>query len=863
MKLKGIIILFLLAEIISAQDKDSLFIPASKDTLIQKNSLSVQDTSKHSKKYDVDAVIYASSSDSLIYDVPNKKMFIYGSGDLKYKTTELKGGKIFVDYDKSELESYGIEDTSDTAKVKMKQTPVLTEEGETYEGSMLQYNFKTTRGYISMAKNQGKDSRYEGEEVKKVDKNVYFIKDGMYTTCDEKNPHTYFTASEMKVIQNDKIVAKWILMWIGGVPLPLPLPIAIIPNQSGRRSGIIIPTYGQIVDRGQYFRNFGYFFALSDYFDLTLTGDYYTKGGYGFRSRMRYSERYNFSGTINAGYSKIKIGEPSDPDRTSQTDWNFSLYHNQQINPTTRLDANLQFMSSNFLSNNAVNYNDLLSQDITSNATFNKRWDESGNSLTINYSRTQNLGSGNIYEMLPSITFTKNQTYPFKRDDVLSSQHQKWYEYIAYSYTGQFLNKRQKVNGDLNIHGGFQHNISLNASPKIGYFSVSPRINYTEKWYNKRLKMDNYIVAKKDTLTGQITYVDSTVEREIKEINYVRTYNFSVSASTKLYGIFQPNIFGIEAFRHTLMPAISYSYQPNFADDNWGYYDSYTKANGSVVRYDKYSGEVFGSVSNGERQSINFSLGNIFEMKMAKDPADTSSTEAKKIQLLNLNASVGYNFAADSLKLSDLNLSYRTQVGDLLSFSGSSSYTFYDFNKGVRVNKFLASESKGLFRLTNFSFSISTNLSGKKAQGKNETSKKNEKEEEGFNAFKKTDYIALYNDEQPKDFSIPWNLSLSYNFNLSKPTPDKFTKYSNLGLNLSFNLTEYWKFTIRGSYDFEQKEVTAPQITIYRDLHCWEFNLVWNPTGYYRGYRFEIRMKAPELQDIKVTKAGGLYSGRR
>ncbi|MFA3781712.1 putative LPS assembly protein LptD [Melioribacteraceae bacterium 4301-Me] len=865
MKWYGILILFLFVNLISAQVKDSLNIPITNTAVSDTSSPKENNIDKKSKKYDVEAVIYATSSDSLFYDVTNKKMYLFGKGDLKYKDTELRGGKISIDYQKNLLEASGVVDTSDTAKVKLKETPVLTENGETYEGKMLLYNFKTTQGYISMAKNQEQDSRYEGDEVKKVNQNTYFVKNGMFTTCDEKDPHTYFTANEMKVIQNDKIIAKWILMWIGGVPLPIPLPFAVIPNQSGRRSGVIIPTYGEISNRGQYFRNFGYFLALSDYYDLTLTGDYYTKGGYGLRSRFRYAKRYDFNGSINAGYSKIIIGEPSDPNRTEQTDWNFSLYHNQDLNPTTRLDANLQFMSSTFLSNNAVDYNDLLSQDIISNATFSKRWDESGNYLVINYSRTQNLQSGNIYETLPSITFTKNLTYPFKSDNSLSTSNQKWYEQIAYNYTGQFVNRRNKINGALSIRGGIQHNLAFSASPKIGYFNVSPRINYTEKWYNKRLKIENHVVAVKDPKSGQISYKDSTVNRDINEINSVRTFDLGVSASTKLYGIFQPNLFGIEAFRHTLIPSISYSYQPNFANDNWGYYDSYKKADGTIVRYDKFNREVFGGAPSGERQFLNFSLGNVFEIKTLKDPADTNRLDDNKIQLLNLTANIGYNFAADSLKFSDLSLSYRTQVGKLFDFSGSSSYTFYDFKDGLKINKFLASEGKGLFRLTNFNFSISTNISGSKKQTPAKSTKKTkeETEEEGFNAFKKADYITLYNDNQPVDFTIPWNLSLSYNYNLSKPTPNEATKFSNLSLNMSFNLTEYWKFTIRGSYDFERKEITAPQITIYRDLHCWELNFTWNPTGYYRGYRLEIRMKAPELQDIKVTKSGGLYSGRR
>ncbi|MDQ7815685.1 MAG: putative LPS assembly protein LptD [Melioribacteraceae bacterium] len=860
--MKSLLIILLLPIYLSAQQKDTSAIKSFPDSLqIAKANSIKSDSTKVKKNRDVDAVVSASAKDSLIYDVKNKKMFLFGSGELKYKQTDLKSGKIFVDYEKNELEAFGIQDTSDTAKVKIKQVPILAEGKDVYEGSRIRYNFKTQQGFISLAKNREETSRYEGEKVKKVDKDIYFIENGMFTTCEEDTPHTYFSASEMKVIQRDKIIAKWIFMHIGGVPFPIPVPFAVIPNESGRRSGIILPNYGQELRRGQYFRNFGYFFAISDYFDLALTGDYYTKGGYGLRSRLRYAKRYDFSGTFNSGYSRVIIGEEGDPNRQEQTDWNLSLYHNQQIDPTSRFDANLQFQSSTFFQNNSINYNDLLSQDIISNATYSKRWDESGNSLSINYSRTQNLASGNIYESLPNISFSKNIAYPFKREGSESLRDQKWYEMIAYTYSGQFRNERRKTEGNLKIRGGVQHDLSFSASPKIGYFNVAPRIGYQEKWYNKHVKIENRVIDVIDPQTNQVTQKDSLVVTDVKELNFVRTFDMSVSASTKLYGIMQPNILGIEAFRHTLLPSISYSYKPNFADNTWGYYDSYTKANGEVVYYDKYQNEIFGGAFAGEQQSLNFSLGNVFEIKTMKDPNDTTkNSDANKYQLLNLNASIGYNFAADSLKLSDLSLSYRTQIGQLLSLSGSSTFTFYDYEGNFKVNRFLASAGKGLFRLSNFSFSVSTNLIG---EGNQESKSLQKKSDSEYDAFQKKDYITLYEDNESPDLSIPWNLNLSYNFNLSKITPNQSSTFSNLSADLGFSLTKNWKFTVRGSYDFDRKEVIAPQISIYRDLHCWEMNFSWNPIGTYRGFMFEIRMKAPELQDIKVSKSRGLYSGRR
>jgi lipopolysaccharide assembly outer membrane protein LptD (OstA) len=823
----------------------------------------VPDSLSKNKNNDIDDVVFASSSDSLFFDIRNKKMFVYGSGKLKYKETELNSGLINVNFQTNDLEAFGVKDTADTTWKKLMDTPVLTEAGETYNGNSIKYNFKTQRGFISVAKNDKGDSRYEGAKVKKVDKDIYFIEDGIYTTCPQDPPHTHFYAKKMKVIQKDKVIAKWVFMFIAGVPVPLPIPFAVFPTEAGRRSGAIIPSYGSDADRGSYFRNFGYFFALSDYYDLALTGDYYTKGGYGIHSRVRYKKRYEFDGSISFNYSKETVGEVGDPDRSEVKDWNLSVYHNQKFNPTTSLDVNLQFQSGSYYKNNSTNYTELLSKNITSNATLSKRWDESGNSLTINYYRNQNLESGDITEYLPNITFNKKLVYPFKRETTTNTSDQLWYEYISYSYSAKLKNRRKRADGELEINNGVQHNVSLSASPKLGYFNISPSISYEELWYPNRIQKENFIIENEED--GEITREDSVVDRKIDELSFVRTFSLSLSANTKLYGIWQPNIFGIEAFRHTLTPTISYNYTPDFSDEFWGYYDSYTDKDGNKVKYDKFDDGIFGGASSGESQRINFSLGNVFEMKTAKDPTDTSSQQ-QKIQLLNLTASSSYDFAKDSLNLGNLSLSYRTQIGDLLNLRGSSTYTFYDYQNGSYVNDFLVSKGKGLFRMTNFSFSASTTLSGEKIQGeeRNGESQQDQQqaddEDDGLGKAERTDYISDL-EKQESDFTIPWNLSLDFNYSISKSNPLNVTRSSDLGFSLGMNLTKNWKVTLRGSYDIENDEISAPSVTMYRDLGCWEVNFSWNPLGQYRGYTFNIRMKAPELQDIKVDKSGGIYSG--
>lgn len=853
------ILFFLLAAVnIAGQTEDSSYVKdINPDSVSVTDSLGIKDSAAAMRESDIDAIVYSTSEDSLHFNILKKEMSVYGKGELKYKNTSLKSGRIKLNFITNYCEAEGVPDTSASDPEIRVDTPVLSEDNEVYEGYRLNYNFKTQRGYISLAKNKQDGQRYEGTKVKKVSKDTYFIEDGIFTTCESDTPHTHFTASEMKVVNKEQIVARWIFMHVGGVPVPIPLPFGVFPNNSGRRSGIIPPGYsvssGEFA-KGQSFTNFGYFWAASDYFDYAITSDFYSRGSFGLHNRIRYVKRYSFSGNIQADYSDIKIGRIGESNYSRSKDWNLRLSHSQIFNPTTHLDANLSFSSSNYTSLNSYNYNELLNRVASSSATLRKSWD--GASLSISYGRTQYLDNGNINETLPNINFSKSHTYPF-RSSKSSTTKQSWYDLIGFNYNGQFLNQRNKKDGDLSIRGGVRHTVSINASPKIGYFSISPSFNYEEKWYNKKIERYyeyNPIIDPNGVQTGKEAVL---VTKDIKEINFVRTFNFNISANTKIYGMMSPNMLGIEAFRHTIIPTVSYNYRPDFGEKKWGYFSSYTDSSGREIEYDQYGNEVFGGAGRGESQSINFNISNIFEMKTMKNPNDTSS-QSQKIPLLNLSAGLGYNFAADSLKLSNLQVSYRTNIGEWLNIDARSSYTFYKYVNGNPVNKFLSSEGKGLMRMTNFNLNLSSTISGEKFSQKSRSESKDSLDEEDA-LIRDSDYAGMYG-EDPADFSIPWDISMGYNYNLNKANPLRVLRSSNINVNLSLNFTKSWKLRFQTSYDFEDKRISAPRISIFKDLHCWEMNFSWNPLGKYSGFRFELRMKAPQLKDIKVTKSSGQFT---
>ncbi len=805
-------------------------------------------------KSGVDDIIYYSSSDSIFYNIKARKMFLYGNSEIKYKTMELKSAQIDIDWNSNILKSYGVvgRDTADTNKQILINPPILKDAGEEYRGTEITYNFRTQQGSISHAESETDGQKYYGKKIRKIESKTYLIRDGIYTTCDANEPHFYFFSPEMKVVHQEQIIAKWIWFYVADIPFPAPIPFAVFPNQSGRRSGIITPAYGYREDLGRYFSHLGYFWAINDFMDLAIFGDFYTKGGYTLNSRFRYVKRYSYSGNLELSYVDNDYGEPKDPDYNRRKEYRIYLAHNQEIDPTSRLNVNLNFLSNTYYQNKSSTLSEILNDQVNSSASYSKTFEESGINLSLYYNRNQNLRTGDIHENLPNLMLSFQPFYPFKKDIKMKIKaggiiEEKWYEKIGVNYGLQLQNRREVLNRNVKIRGGINHNLSIYISNKFGYFNITNSINYTENWYNKRIEKIAYINS-----TGG----DSIVTNDVKKISAVRTFRFSTGINTKIYGILRTNLLGITAFRHTLTPSLNYSYQPDFSKPRWGYYGSYINSKGETIKYSFYEREIFGGPGIVEIQSLGLNFGNNFEMKLKPAKNDTSNQE-RKIQLMNLSAGLSYNFAASEFKLSNINISYYSNIGRNFSINGGMTYDPYIYDKTIRqrINKLMITEGKGLARLTNIYLSFNLSLSGdqlksKKTQSITDTNK----QEEDLNLF-----FNQHRQHEIPDYSIPWNLALGFSYNENRANPEFIYKSMNMNFSLSFNLTENWKFSINGGYDFEQKKLTAPTVRISRDLHCWNMNFDWYPTGFYRGYRLEIRVKAPQLQDIKITKQGGVF----
>ncbi len=797
----------------------------------------------------IDSVVTYTAVDSIVYELAARTMTLHGGSTINYKELGLKAAQVEINWNTAILHARGVPDPTDSTGVRYKGLPDLKDGPELYHGSTISYNFRTRKGKIDLGKTEIEKGLYYGNAIKKVENEVLFVRDGKFTTCDLEHPHYYFGSPMMKVVVRDKVVARPIYLYIADVPV-FALPFGVFPSERGRRSGLIAPAYGESA-RGRYLLHLGYYWAMSDYMDWNVRADGYSLGSYTVYSDYRYGLRYLFNGSLSGSYGRVVTGETTDPGYTEQSVFNIHFGHNQEFNPTTRLVVDFTFTSGSYYQQTSNSLNDLLRQNVISNATLTKYWEGTPNSMTLNLRRDQNLkpdsGGVELSEILPSFSFNHSQSYPFRSSKSSEASGQlRWYELIGVSYAGQFLNTRTTTNWvthtQIDERRGVQHTITANASPKVGYVTVAPFFNYTEKWYDKQIDRT-------------FNPTDSTlVTNDVNAIKAVRYFDMGVSASTKMFGIFQPGILGIKGIRHQIVPSISYTYQPDFSKDVYGYYGRYYDATGALQKYSRYEREVFGGAPGEEQQAIGLRIGNVFEMKTAAN--DTSDRE-NKFQLLNLDLSTSYNFARDSLKFDEVGVGFRTNIGQYLNIGGSARYNLYKYvpdpalpGTGRRVNKFLLSEGR-FGDMTGFNISIGTRFSGEKQKT---TAGPIQSAEDSLREKEQSGYKGLYDQETP-DFSIPWNLDLNWNFSQNRPgDPSVIFRSSGLSASLGFNLTENWKFSASANYDLINNELAAPQITVYRDLHCWEMNFSWVPTGYYRNFRLEIRLKAPQLQDVKVTK---------
>ena len=855
-KSSGLIACILLISLtLNAQDTIN-YIQA--DSIVVKQDTITRDItpgSKQSKSRSLSALVEYTASDSIRFDVKLQKVYLFGNAEINYGKINLKSAYIEIDFTRSELYATGLADSTG----KIFGHPVFTEEGKSFNAEQMSYNFDTKKGLIKHVITQEGEGFIHGNIIKKMSDDVIFIKGGKYTTCSHEHPHFEFRFNKSKVIPDDKIITGPAYLVIESVPTPLAIPFGLFPNKKGQTSGILVPTWGNSANRGYFFENGGYYWAINDYIDLELRGDIYTRGSWAIKTATRYKKRYKYGGGVSLNYAKNIIGEENSPDYSKSTDFSFRWAHQQdpKARPNSRFNSNVNIVSNNYNKYNPSNTNSYLSNTFQSSVSYSTNW-KNKYFLTANLNHSQNTLNRTISFILPELSFSVNRFYPLRKKERIGTQ--KWYENVSVDYRMNFKNQIDTYDSLLfepgvwdQFRNGMQHNINISVPLKIlKYFNMTNSFNYTDRWYiqsyEKRWTSDT-LFSGNDTIIG---YVKTDT---IYGFQSARNFSFSSSVSTRIYGIVQFKKGPIRALRHVLTPSIGVSFHPDFGTPQWGYYKYYVDADSNIRKYSRFQGTIFGTPPDGRSGRINFGISNNLEMKV-RSRKDTVTGTKKIVLIENFSISSSYDLAKDSLNLAPISMSGRTTLFEKLSIQYSSSWDPYVVDEnGRNQNKFEWKENRRLLRFKNatWNFSFSYRLSSrdlkKDVQRKRESDQGSQEELEEINAFP-DDYV---------DFDNPWSLNVSYslrhsiNYDPVKQERNLVTVQT-LSFNGDINITPKWKFAFRSGYDFENKDFSYTSIDIYRDLHCWEMRFGWIPSGVRKSWNFTINVKSTLLQDLKLSK---------
>lgn len=836
------------------------------DSLPQNDSTKVT-KKKKDKKSSLDEIIEGKNTDSLCYDVKNKHVYIYNQGDVKYTDKSLKADFMRINMDSKEIYAYGKPDTVNGGMTK----PIFSDSGNEYKMDTITYNFSSKRAIIKGVATQQGDGWLVGGKIKKMEDDVINIAHGKYTTCDHTDhPHFFLAMTKAKVIPGKKVITGPAYLVMEDVPFYfLGIPEGFFPISSGAKSGLLMPTYGEDASRGFFLRGMGYYFILGQHMDLALTGGFYTLGSWEVNASSRYIKRYKFSGNFNFDFSSIKTGDKGEPDYIKQNNFKFMWTHTQdpKANPGLTFSASVNLSSSGYSKYSATTLNDILSTQTNSTIAFSKSWAGTPFSLSMNMSVSQNSQSKTIAITFPSLVFNVARVYPFKRKEAVGKQ--RWYEKISFTYTGKLTNSVNTTESELftketlkNMRNGIEHTLPVSTQfTFFKYLNFTPSFNYTERWYFKRQMQEWNPETNK-------------IEKLEPEYGFWRIYNYSASANfnTTIYGMweFKKKTSKIQAIRHTITPTIGFSYAPNFAKQKYGFYKTVQSDSlGGYQVYSPYADNAYGVPGSGQQASLTFSLKQTLEMKVL---SKKDTTGVKKIKLIDeLSMSGSYNFIADSMRLSNIALGFRTTIKGNFGINLSATLDPYEVSpEGKRYNKLMIRRGlPGRIVSTGWSFGYTFKSRENKSQAA--INDINTIPPEYFNPF--SDPYGLmdpvlrrqYMANAYYDFSIPWNVGFNYVISYgiqyvnNGTTGYKANVTQTLGFNGSFNITPKTGVSFTTGFDIMARKLTTSSISITRDLHCWQMSFVWIPFGMHRSWSFNIGVKAASLQDLKYDKSQTMY----
>lgn len=852
------------------------------------------------RKAGIDSPVEYTAEDSMIYDAHSGLAFLYGRAQVNYLNMQLTAAKIAMNMDSSLVHAEARPDS--TAEGGLAERPIYRQGNDEYDSERMSFNFKTKKGFIHNVKTQQGDGYMVSEKSKRTADGTLYLEHARYTTCDAKHPHFYLALSRAKVRPGKETVFGPAHLVVEDVPLPLAIPYGFFPFNKKYSSGFIMPSYGDETSRGFYLRDGGYYLALSDYMDLKLLGEIYTKGSWGVSAETNYNKRYRYRGNVYFSYLRTVEGEKNMPDYAVTKSLKIQWTHTKDAksSPNTTFSARVNFASENYERKNLESmYNPLSYTQSTraSSVSFSHTFTDIGLSISASANLTQNMRDSSIAVTLPDLSISLSRFYPFRRKHQVGKE--RWYEKISMSYTGQVSNSITtkenllfKSNLIKDWRNGFQHRIPIDATFQLfKYINISPSFSFRDIMYASRINRS----------------WDREAQRELADTTYgfynLYDWNVGISANTTLYGFYKPLKFlgtKIQAIRHVFKPSVTFSYAPDFTTSRYGYRKQYERVdaagNSSWVSYSPYSGGIYGYPSGTKQGLISMSVSNNLEMKVR---SDRDTTGFRKISLIDeLSASISYNLAAKKQPWSNLSTRLRLKLGKNKTFSMAAVWATYAYKfneQGQVVTSDRTEWSYGRFgRFQGMSQNLSytfNNQTWKKlmdklhGRGKSSTSadaastdaSTTNAEDANVDPDLRTGRDGGKGKKKEKakvdadgylTFSIPWSLTLSYGITMAEDRtkqinvrrmryPFSFTQ--TLNASGYVRISDGWNISFNSGYDFEMHRISMTTMSLSRDLHCFEMSasIVLKP---YSSFNFTFRARASELADALKWDKRSSYS---
>ena len=792
------------------------------------------------------------ADDSMVIDVPRQKIYLYGKiSSVKYEDNNLSAPQIQFDQKTSLVSAFIKKDSLG----KVLSYPFFSQKDFQSVSDTIRFDMKTGKGLTKGTYTKQGEMFVYGEKIKKADTSVFYALNGRFTTCNLDTPHFAFIARKIKFVNKKWAYTGPVHPEFEGVPLPISLPFGIFPLTQGRHSGLLAPSFVADAQRGLALQNLGYYKILSPNWDLITRGTLYSYGSWNLNLNPRYFRRYHYQGNIALAVQNF---HPLDQPNTRTINFQWTHSADTKSRPGVNFSANVNAGSTKYNSQVPTNANLNFQNQLNSSITYSKVWKNRPYNISVSANHNQNSVSGLTNLNLPDIAFNVNTLYPFRRKEPIGEY--KWFENLGIAYNGnaKSLTSFYDTAGNLsrqiykNLQYGAQHSIPITlALPSLGALQLSPSVSYQEKWYQKRIeKQFNSLKNKVDTVA------------ETQGLYTARQMSFGLSASTRIFGMYAfSEKSKIKAIRHEIRPSLSFNYSPNFNANN--YYNSVYDSLGSKQPFSYFDGSIYGAYSNQKFGGLSYNIDNIISAKV-RDRKDTSAKAVKKINLLdNFGIAGSYNFLADSFQFSTISLQARTNLFEKVSISGQAIFDPYKTNaQGRRINELIWKNKVSLGNLVSAGIQLQTSFKGGDKSKKTNVPPLNRKTNLGGVPLDEYQQEATYIQNNPSefvDFTIPWNVDLSYSLLVSKQfdfTQAKFKSNLSQGVtfNTSANLTAKWKVGMNGSFDVTTRKLGVLSAYLSRDLHCWQMGINLSPIGRSRYFSINISPKSPILRDLKINR---------